>query len=94
METAAATPHPHGAMTQNIVLCGVDATDAGTAVLTAAKAAAERAGAPLLLTHVVTSLWGAEHPGLPGRRGLRAARRARPARRRACWPWPTGTTRS
>jgi nucleotide-binding universal stress UspA family protein len=50
------------AMTQTIVLCGVDGTDTGTAVLTAAKAAAERAGAPLLLTHVVTSLWGATIP--------------------------------
>jgi nucleotide-binding universal stress UspA family protein len=49
-------------MTQTIVLCGVDATDTGTTVLTAAKAAAERAGAPLLLTHVVTSLWGASIP--------------------------------
>jgi nucleotide-binding universal stress UspA family protein len=49
-------------MTQTIVLCGVDGTDTGTTVLTAAKAAAARSGAPLLLTHVVTSLWGASIP--------------------------------
>jgi nucleotide-binding universal stress UspA family protein len=49
-------------MTQTIVLCGVDATDAGTTVLTAATAAAERTGAPLLLTHVVTTAWGATIP--------------------------------
>jgi nucleotide-binding universal stress UspA family protein len=51
-----------GAMTQPIVLCGVDGTDTGTTVLTAAKAAAQRTGAPLLLTHVVTSAWGASIP--------------------------------
>lgn len=50
------------AMTQTIVLCGVDATDAGTTVLTAAKAAAARTGTPLLLTHVVTTAWGATIP--------------------------------
>jgi nucleotide-binding universal stress UspA family protein len=49
-------------MTQTIVLCGVDGTDTGTTVLTAAKAAAERSGSPLLLTHVVTSAWGATIP--------------------------------
>ena len=49
-------------MTQTIVLCGVDGTDIGTTVLTAAKAAAARTGAPLLLTHVVTSAWGATVP--------------------------------
>jgi len=46
----------------SIVLCGVDDTEAGTAVMTAAKAAAQRAGAPLLLTHVSTSHWGANVP--------------------------------
>jgi nucleotide-binding universal stress UspA family protein len=46
----------------SIVLCGVDDTEAGTTVMTAAKAAAERAGAPLLLTHVSTSHWGANVP--------------------------------
>jgi nucleotide-binding universal stress UspA family protein len=45
-----------------IVLCGVDDTEAGTTVMAAAKAAAERAGAPLLLTHVSTSHWGANVP--------------------------------
>jgi nucleotide-binding universal stress UspA family protein len=49
-------------MTQTIVLCGVDDTDTGTTVLTAAKAAAQRTGAPLLLTHVVTSAWGTSVP--------------------------------
>ena len=49
-------------MTQTIVLAGVDETDAGTKVLTAAKAASQRSGAPVLLTHVVTSLWGADIP--------------------------------
>ncbi len=46
----------------SIVLCGVDDTEAGTTVLTAAKAAAQRAGAPLLLTHVSTSHFGAQVP--------------------------------
>ena len=46
----------------SIVLCGVADTEAGTAVMTAAKAAAQRAGAPLLLTHVSTSHWGANVP--------------------------------
>jgi nucleotide-binding universal stress UspA family protein len=46
----------------SVVLCGVDDTEAGTMVMTAAKAAAQRAGAPLLLTHVATSHWGAEVP--------------------------------
>ena len=46
----------------SIVLCGVDDTEAGTTVMAAAKAAAERAGAPLLLTHVSTSHWGANVP--------------------------------
>jgi nucleotide-binding universal stress UspA family protein len=46
----------------SIVLCGVDDTEAGTTVMTAAKAAARRAGAPLLLTHVATSHWGANVP--------------------------------
>ena len=49
-------------MSQTIVLCGVDATDAGTTVLTAAKAAAARTGAPLLLAHVVATAWGATIP--------------------------------
>jgi nucleotide-binding universal stress UspA family protein len=46
----------------SIVLCGVDDTEAGTTVMAAAKAAAERAGAPLVLTHVATSHWGANVP--------------------------------
>jgi nucleotide-binding universal stress UspA family protein len=46
----------------SIVLCGVDDTEAGTMVMTAAKAAAERTGAPLVLTHVSTSHWGANVP--------------------------------
>jgi nucleotide-binding universal stress UspA family protein len=46
----------------SIVLCGVDDTEAGTTVMTAAKAAAERAGAPLLLAHVSTSHFGAQVP--------------------------------
>src|SRR3954469_15058787 len=46
----------------SIVLCGVDDTEAGTTVMAAAKAAAERAGAPLVLTHVSTSHWGANVP--------------------------------
>ena len=46
----------------SIVLCGVDDTEAGTTVMTAAKAAAQRAGAPLVLTHVSTSHWGADVP--------------------------------
>jgi len=46
----------------SLVLCGVDDTEAGTAVMTAAKAAAQRAGMPLLLTHVSTSHWGANVP--------------------------------
>jgi nucleotide-binding universal stress UspA family protein len=50
------------AVDMSIVLCGVDDTEAGTTVMTAAKAAAERAGAPLVLTHVSTSHWGANVP--------------------------------
>jgi nucleotide-binding universal stress UspA family protein len=46
----------------SVVLCGVDDTDAGTRVMTAAKAAAQRAGTPLVLTHVSTSHWGANVP--------------------------------
>jgi nucleotide-binding universal stress UspA family protein len=46
----------------SIVLCGVDDTEAGTAVMAAAKAAAERAGAAVVLTHVSTSHWGANVP--------------------------------
>jgi nucleotide-binding universal stress UspA family protein len=46
----------------SIVLCGVDDTEAGTAVMAAAKAAAERAGAPVVLTYVSTSHWGEEIP--------------------------------
>jgi nucleotide-binding universal stress UspA family protein len=46
----------------SIVLCGVDDTEAGTTVMAAAKAAAQRAGAPLVLTHVSTSHWGANVP--------------------------------
>jgi nucleotide-binding universal stress UspA family protein len=46
----------------SIVLCGVDHTEAGTTVMTAAKAAAQRAGAPVVLTHVATTHWGEEIP--------------------------------
>jgi nucleotide-binding universal stress UspA family protein len=46
----------------SIVLCGVDDTEAGTTVMAAAKAAADRAGAPLVLTHVSTSHFGAHVP--------------------------------
>ena len=46
----------------SIVLCGVDDTEAGTSVMAAAKAAAERAGAAVVLTHVSTSHWGANVP--------------------------------
>jgi nucleotide-binding universal stress UspA family protein len=59
MESPANTPHAGG---MSIVLCGVDDTEAGTTVMTAAKAAAERSGAPLVLTHVATSHWGANVP--------------------------------
>ena len=59
MESPANSAHAGG---MSIVLCGVDDTEAGTAVMTAAKAAAQRAGAPLLLTHVSTSHWGANVP--------------------------------
>ena len=45
-------------MTDGLVLCGVDTTDAGTTVIAAAKAA----GGPLLLVHVSNSLWGREIP--------------------------------
>ena len=45
-------------MTDGLVLCGVDATDAGTTVMAAAKAT----GAPLLLVHVSNSLWGTRIP--------------------------------
>jgi nucleotide-binding universal stress UspA family protein len=72
-----------------IVLCGVDATDRAATVLAAAKAAAERAGAPLLMAHVLTSLWESDVPifradaesprtvefGPPGKRLLAVARR-------------------
>ena len=68
------------AMTQTSSSAVSTSTEAGTTVMTAAKAAAERAGAPLLLTHVSTSLWGTDSPGVPGRRRRRPARRARPAR--------------
>jgi nucleotide-binding universal stress UspA family protein len=46
----------------SIVLCGVDDTEAGTAVMAAARAAAERAGTSVVLTHVSTSHWGARVP--------------------------------
>ena len=59
MESPANAPHAGG---MSIVLCGVDDTEAGTTVMAAAKAAAERAGAPLVLTHVSTSHWGANVP--------------------------------
>ena len=45
-------------MTDGLVLCGVDSTDAGTTVMAAAKAT----GAPLLLVHVSNSLWGTQIP--------------------------------
>ena len=83
METAPTSAHPGLGMTQTIVLCGVDETDAGTKVLTAAKAASQRSGAPLLLTHVVTSLWGADIPAFKVDDDHRPPRRARPARRAA-----------
>jgi nucleotide-binding universal stress UspA family protein len=59
MESPANRAH---AVSMSIVLCGVDDTEAGTTVMTAAKAAAERAGAPLVLTHVSNSHWGANVP--------------------------------
>jgi len=59
MESPANSAH---AERMSIVLCGVDDTEAGTTVMTAAKAAADRAGAPLLLAHVSTSQWGANVP--------------------------------
>jgi nucleotide-binding universal stress UspA family protein len=59
MESPANDAH---AVRMSIVLCGVDDTEAGTTVMTAAKAAAERAGTPLVLTHVSTSHWGANVP--------------------------------
>jgi nucleotide-binding universal stress UspA family protein len=48
----------------NIVLCGVDDTEAGITVMAAAKAAASRAGerVAVVLTHVATSHWGADVP--------------------------------
>ena len=46
----------------SIVLCGVDDTEAGTTVMAAAKAAAKRAGAPVVLTYVSTTHWGEEIP--------------------------------
>ena len=46
----------------SIVLCGVDDTEAGTSVMAAAKAAAERAGTAVVLTYVTTSHWGANVP--------------------------------
>ena len=80
-------------MTQTIVLAGVDGTDAGTKVLTAAKAASKRSGAPLLLTHVVTSLWGADIPAFrPTRPSTGASSTARPSH--GSWPWPRATTPS
>ena len=42
----------------SIVLCCVDSTEAGTAVMTAGEAT----GAPLLLVHVANSLWGSRIP--------------------------------
>ena len=59
MESPANAAHAGG---MSLVLCGVDDTEAGTTVMAAAKAAAERAGAPLLLTYVSNSLWGANIP--------------------------------
>ena len=41
-------------MTDELVLCGVDGTEAGTTVMTAAKAT----GAPVLLVHISNDLWG------------------------------------
>jgi hypothetical protein len=45
-------------MTDGLVLCGVDDTDAGTAVVTAAKAT----GAPMLLVHIVNDVYGHKVP--------------------------------
>jgi nucleotide-binding universal stress UspA family protein len=45
-------------MTDGLVLCGVDGTEAGTAVMTAAKAT----GAPVLLVHIANDLWGKKVP--------------------------------
>ena len=45
-------------MTDGLVLCGVDDTDAGTAVLTAAKAT----GAPVLLVHIANNHYNRHVP--------------------------------
>ena len=47
---------------EQVVLCGVDATEGARSVVAAARTTAERAGAPLLLAHVVGSLWEADVP--------------------------------
>ncbi|MDA0159127.1 universal stress protein [Solirubrobacter ginsenosidimutans] len=56
----------------SLVLCGVDDTETGTTVMAAAKAAADRAGAMLLLTHVSTSHWGADVPAFHADAGATA----------------------
>jgi nucleotide-binding universal stress UspA family protein len=45
-------------MTDGLVLCGVDGTEAGTAVAAAAKAT----GAPVLLVHIATDVYGGKVP--------------------------------
>ena len=45
-------------MTEGLVLCAVDGTEAGTTVMTAAKAT----GAPVLLVHIANDLWGRTVP--------------------------------
>src|SRR5215212_2754852 len=56
----------------SIVLCGVDDSEAGMTVMAAAKAAAERAGAAVVLAHVSTSHWGAEVPAFQADAGAAA----------------------
>ena len=67
----------------SIVLCCVDATEAGTTVMTAGEAT----GAPLLLVHIANSLWGT--------RSRRSPRTPRPSgswttgrSARGCWRSP------
>jgi K+-sensing histidine kinase KdpD len=69
MESPANAAHAGG---MSLVLCGVDDTETSTTVMAAAKAAARRAGAPLLLTHVATSHWGANVPAFHADEGATA----------------------
>jgi hypothetical protein len=80
MESPANAAHADG---MSLVLCGVDDTEAGTTVMAAAKAAADRTGAPLLLTHVSTSLWGANIPAFhaDGNETARVVEHGPPAQR-------------